>query len=643
MTCGIIWHATVYILFWLLWAVIILCICLHLISTAFTTSHKPYCLSQRLHISLESMGDWSSTEEGISVYFVIFSSLLALVLILSKFLRDHVVLASLLPEVGMILLVGIIAGSFVNWFAEEPVDEGDEEDVIKSLLSFSPNVFFIALLPPIIFNSGYHLRRELFFRHFTPICLFACIGTLVSAVVIALILKAAVHWELTGTFYPTLTELFTFGALISATDPVSTLAVFQSKRVDPHLFYLVFGESVLNDAVGLVLFNAFAKFVHIDNGFGKVAVGIFTFFIDFTVDFICSSLLGFLSGMLAALLLKKVDMRKTSLLELSLYILIMYVPYLLAEIMKMSGIVTILFTGMAARRYCVPNLSLSTQTNADVFFRLAAHIAEVAIFLELGLSVFTLFAGEGNFQWRFILWSILACLIGRAVNVYPITHLFNRSLRDEIPLSTEEEDEKSEFGHVEMIELEEEETKDDSGVDIRNQTTMTPESRRDLKIGWNTAHMLWFSGLRGAVAYACVRSFPDTFQHQTEFVVVTMAIVLVTVFFLGGTTELMLKFLKIDMNVDEDKYTTGSSREHLVSGFMHGFEKDYVRSYVIRDFNAFEPVAAGGNIPHSPTFSIASSNGYQQQLEVSEIDHLETVQQMNKKKSLYDYGSHNPS
>lgn len=51
-------------------------------------------------------------------------------------------------------------------------------------------------------------------------------------------------------FSKAFTELLTFGALISATDPVSTLAVFQEKRVDPHLFYLVFGESVLNDAVG---------------------------------------------------------------------------------------------------------------------------------------------------------------------------------------------------------------------------------------------------------------------------------------------------------------------------------------------------------------------------------------------------------
>jgi sodium/hydrogen exchanger 8 len=42
-----------------------------------------------------------------------------------------------------------------------------------------------------------------------------------------------------ATFQPSFLELLTFGALISATDPVSTLAVFQAKQVDPHLFYLV--------------------------------------------------------------------------------------------------------------------------------------------------------------------------------------------------------------------------------------------------------------------------------------------------------------------------------------------------------------------------------------------------------------------
>ena len=48
-------------------------------------------------------------------------------------------------------------------------------------------------------------------------------------------------------------------ALISATDPVSVLAVFAELRVEAALFYLVFGESVVGDAVAIVLFETFSK------------------------------------------------------------------------------------------------------------------------------------------------------------------------------------------------------------------------------------------------------------------------------------------------------------------------------------------------------------------------------------------------
>ena len=50
-----------------------------------------------------------------------------------------------------------------------------------------------------------------------------------------------------------LVESFAFGSLISAVDPVATLAIFAALDVEPTLYMLVFGESVLNDAVAIVL------------------------------------------------------------------------------------------------------------------------------------------------------------------------------------------------------------------------------------------------------------------------------------------------------------------------------------------------------------------------------------------------------
>ena len=56
-----------------------------------------------------------------------------------------------------------------------------------------------------------------------------------------------------------LTDALAFGALISAVDPVATLAIFSAMDVEPVLNMLVFGESILNDAVSIVLCNIMMK------------------------------------------------------------------------------------------------------------------------------------------------------------------------------------------------------------------------------------------------------------------------------------------------------------------------------------------------------------------------------------------------
>lgn len=456
-----------------------------------------------------------------------------------------------------------------------------------------------------------------------------------------------------------MTELLTFGALISATDPVSTLAVFQSKRVDPHLFYLVFGESVMNDAVGLVLFNAFAKFVSHDNTAGKVTLGILEFVVIFIVNFAGSLVLGILSGILAAMLLKHVDMRHTTLLELSLYIMIMYVPFLLAEILQLSGIVTILFSGIAARRYVVPNLSESTDDHADVFFRLAAHIAETSIFLELGLSVAGL-CGQNLFHWQFILWSLLACLVGRALNIYPISYAYNMSLREPMPLPPDEDGIQTRYqadtdqeNHVEMTEPSKEELAPSEQAsspaklkprEVREMAaTLTLEARRDQKIQASTANMLWFSGLRGAVAYACAKTFPDTFGHSQDFMATTMALVLITVFVFGGTTELVLKFLKIEVGVDEDNYMDNFLRADPLTGFIHNLENTYVYPFVVRHLDTTVAVQQEEPLEDDVSHhSDASENRFpfHEHVEMTASQHQANVNQRSSRRraSLYDFG-----
>jgi sodium/hydrogen exchanger 8 len=666
-------------------------------------------------------------EQNISVFLLFFVTLLALVLILSKYLHDAKRISAIVPEAAMVITIGMGAGYLIHIVLGKRLaykaatnddggnDDSLDDDYLAALISFDPEFFFIFLLPPIIFNTGLRMG-PLFFRHITPIIMFAILGTAISAIVIALILYGFVKLGLSGGFEPTLAELLTFGALISSTDPVSTLAVFQVKRVDPRLFYLCFGESVLNDALAIVLFYSFGKFVSIDAE-NDIGAALKEFLIDLFTNFVGSSVLGGLGGACAALLFKQIDMRQNRLVEISVYVLLVYIPFLISEILHLSGIVTILFTGVSANRYIVPNLSAITKVNSDMVFRLGAHLAETAIFLELGLSVFGM---VGYWNWVFIGWALLACLIARALNVYPLAFIFNRLLllRDKIPsptrgwgeqyptinnttkadlsreLSTptarnsgpgimwnggrnshktttatigngagvhfmdhglteaggfrgdpQQQSRNSDLGYR---------TQSFSDQSVATEATATPWESKDLKIRGNTTHMLWFCGLRGAVAYACVRTFPDDLGHRKDFAMTTMAIILITVFGLGLTTECALSWFNIDVGVDEKKYMQSYLREPIASNTLLNFERRFVKRCVIRDFDIMESIRKDVQRTHenhsTPTMVIRDRSPRVNGIEAIEItesgylgcveDEDMAIQNLVRTDSLFDYGGY---
>jgi sodium/hydrogen exchanger 8 len=510
----------------------------------------------------------------------------------------------------MIILVGITAGIFIHLATGRPDNESMAGDVADSMLGFSPTVFFVILLPPIIFNSGYHLHRALFFRYMAPICLFACLGTAICTVVVASIMYALA--PLIGV-QPTFLELMAFGALISATDPVSTLAVFSSKKVDPHLFYLVFGESVINDAVGLVLFEALAHLVEIESVM-QINAGqeVLQFIFDFSTGFFGSLVLGTVFGLAVALFLKHIDFRHTPILELSIYVTILYAPFVVAELCHLSGIVTCLFTGIAARRYAEPNVSPKSASNADTIFRLTAQLTETLIFLELGMSVVEVIGYDGAFNMMFIVSALVACLIGRACNIYPIAFLYNLSVCDEIT-------DQSKKGMPEGSSKE--------GYVLEEATEKVPGNT----IPMNFTHMLWYSGLRGAVSYALVRTFPDT-PNRNIFVVTTMMIVLVTTFFLGGSTEAALQFLSIPMEMDEDKYNATLRKKRLLSVYLGRLE-GRLRGWVLRD----EALIGEESLDQEMDGYSDHVETTERPVEMTELEHLDTVGSP-KKQKIYDFG-----
>lgn len=123
-------------------------------------------------------------------------------------------------------------------------------------------LFFFLILPPIIFEAGYNVKKKEFFSNFFTISLYAVIGTIISTLIIGYSVYLLGLMGIASIDTSSPLEALLFGALISAIDPVATLSILGSPDInaDPVCYSLVFGESVLNDAVAIVLFKTFEGF-----------------------------------------------------------------------------------------------------------------------------------------------------------------------------------------------------------------------------------------------------------------------------------------------------------------------------------------------------------------------------------------------
>ncbi|MBE7181079.1 MAG: cation:proton antiporter [Terriglobus roseus] len=183
-----------------------------------------------------------------------------------------------------------------------------------------------------------------FFRNIGTIFTFAFAGTFISAVVLGIIIYL---WSLIPqTLHLSFVEAMSVGATLSATDPVTILAIFTSYKVDPKLYTIIFGESILNDAIAIVLFETAQKYNHPTNldSADEEAVGaslsILTIFQSigiFLLVFFGSLIIGVLIGVLTSLMLKFTHVRRFPKIESCLVILIAYASYFFTTAIHMSG------------------------------------------------------------------------------------------------------------------------------------------------------------------------------------------------------------------------------------------------------------------------------------------------------------------
>jgi sodium/hydrogen exchanger-like protein 6/7 len=175
------------------------------------------------------------------------------------------------------------------------------------------------------------------------------------------------------------------GSILSSTDPVTILSLFHQLKVDPKLYAIIFGESLLNDSVAIVLFSTLGKLRGSDLDFISVASALFNFFVVFGG----SVLVGVSAALSCALLLKWTRLDLFPSLESCIIILQAYSSYMLSNAMQCSGIVSLLFCGITMKHYCHDNMSLESKQTTKYMFRVLSQLSENFVFIYLGLTLFT--------------------------------------------------------------------------------------------------------------------------------------------------------------------------------------------------------------------------------------------------------------
>jgi len=413
---------------------------------------------------------------SLAIAFLLFTLILCIFLIHAMLqIKFHY-----LPESLAIVFLGAVLGLLMTALPEAET---------KRVEAFSPTMFFLVLLPPIIFESGYNLHKGNFFQNIGSILVFAILGTAVSALVVG---GGIYLLGLADVVYPlSFVQSFAFGSLISAVDPVATLAIFQALEVDPVLNMLVFGESILNDAVAIVLTTTIMESGDVgaeDVSLAfQVSSGIFSFF----GMFFGSAAVGILVAMLSSLVLKYIDLYTNPSLEFALMMCFVYVPYALAEGLHLSGIMAILFCGIVMSHYTHYNLSPVTQITMQQTMRTMAFVCESCVFVYLGLGIFSF---PHQVELSLVLWSLVLVLAGRALNIFPLSSLCNKF--------------------------------------------------RSHKITNRMMVIMWFSGLRGAIAYALCLHLEFEDEVRKVLVTTTLIVVLFTTIVLGGGTMPLVKYLE---------------------------------------------------------------------------------------------------
>jgi CPA1 family monovalent cation:H+ antiporter len=354
-------------------------------------------------------------------------------------------------------------------------------------VEITPGLVLAVLLPGLIFEAALRTEFEELRPSFLGVVLLAVPGVVLGAWLVGVVLSATTQLSFAAAFL--------VGAMVAATDPAAVIATFARMNAPRRLATFVEAESLLNDGTGVVLFTI--GLATLTSG-ATPEEGV----LRFVVVVVGSVAMGIVAGVLATRLIAMTD---EHLVELTISVVLAYGSYLLADWLHLSGIIATVLAGATLGSYGrTHGLSREALSRIDDVWEFIAYLLTALIFLLLGAAI-SLESVAAAFVP--ILWAIVAVLVARALVVYLL------------------------LGGASAV--------------AATLSRRPPAARplRPIPLPW--LHILFWAGLRGAVAVALALSLPADTPDRDLLQGITFGVVLFTLLVQGSTASALIQRLGV--------------------------------------------------------------------------------------------------